>query len=446
MRHHPQQRGLFYCKKRIAVCGAGRRSGKTERAKRRGWVAAMANTKYADYRVAFMAPTRDQAREIYWEDTKLAIPDKLVRKISETRLEIQLWNGAKIQVIGMDKPARVEGSPLDWAFFDEAGDQKPDAWERHVAPALETPGRLGRAWIYGVTRPGGRFRERMDEALDPKVEDMAWFTWKSADILSATQIRRARARMDPRTFAQEFEAEFVAFEDAVYYTFERALHASRKLQYAPQSDLIFTFDFGTRPGTANVLQEQQASWYANQWQLPQLSESFTACIDEVNIARNSRTPKVVRALLERYHLHRGRVLCFGDYYGGSAHSSQTTGSDWSLIEQMLERVFPGRVFCYRGKDDSGNPSQVARTNATCSRLKSELGQVSYLIDPDCRETILDMEEVCWEEGVRQIAKDPTVPRTHHSDGIDYYMERIHPVDGGDLWLDDPLAEYDLSGF
>ena len=50
-----------------------------------------------------------------------------------------------------------------------------------------------------------------------------------------------------------------------------------------------------------------------------------------------------------------------------------------------------------------------------------------LVDPRCKETIKDYEEVTWIEGVREIDKERDSRRTHHSDGIDYYVWREHPI-------------------
>lgn len=66
LRDHPTQLALITERKRFKVVPAGRRSGKTERAKR--YVVKEALREAGPYFVA--APTRDQVKRIYWADLK----------------------------------------------------------------------------------------------------------------------------------------------------------------------------------------------------------------------------------------------------------------------------------------------------------------------------------------------------------------------------------------
>jgi hypothetical protein len=75
---------------------AGRRSGKTELAKRRliehlfrkAW-----DGKRGKYFAA--APTQAQAKRIFWDDLKLLLPRKWTRSTSETQLRIISKGGAR---------------------------------------------------------------------------------------------------------------------------------------------------------------------------------------------------------------------------------------------------------------------------------------------------------------------------------------------------------------
>ncbi|MEC4606535.1 hypothetical protein, partial [Bacillus paranthracis] len=89
-------------KVRFKVVPAGRRSGKTERAKR--FVVREALRDPGPYFVA--APTRDQVKRIYWNDLKrLCFTSALdSRAVSESELIIKLPNGSTISLIGLDQP------------------------------------------------------------------------------------------------------------------------------------------------------------------------------------------------------------------------------------------------------------------------------------------------------------------------------------------------------
>lgn len=83
---HAVQRALIEDHVRFKVVPAGRRSGKTERAKR--FIVREAMQTPGQYFVA--APTRDQVKRIYWQDLKrLAFCSILPDKPSESDLIIK---------------------------------------------------------------------------------------------------------------------------------------------------------------------------------------------------------------------------------------------------------------------------------------------------------------------------------------------------------------------
>jgi hypothetical protein len=107
LKEHPVQTALINAVAngvRFPVVPAGRRSGKTERAKR--FVAKQA-MKNPGERYFIAAPTRDQVKKIYWADMKLLCLTSLCSKQpSETDLIIHLDNGTEIHLIGLDRRNR----------------------------------------------------------------------------------------------------------------------------------------------------------------------------------------------------------------------------------------------------------------------------------------------------------------------------------------------------
>ncbi|MEK9721892.1 MAG: hypothetical protein VW405_00225, partial [Rhodospirillaceae bacterium] len=254
LRYHPEQARLKNSPARFKLIEAGRRSGKTELAKR-DEIETAAAPPFLDHFGCFMAPTRDQVRDIYWDDLKRLSPPWLVANVSESRLTITYKTSAVIACIGMDKPARAEGKPIHSAKIDEFADMKPDVWERHIRPALDTPGREGRAWIYGVPRPSSTFKKLAELARDPNVPDWDYFWWPSSEILTAEAIASAKRELDPRTFEQEYGAKRAALTGRAYYPFQKHVHAAQKLAWDRRAPLIFAFDFNVAPGIAVVGQE-----------------------------------------------------------------------------------------------------------------------------------------------------------------------------------------------
>lgn len=149
LRPHPEQIRLVNSRARFKTVPAGRRSGKTELAKRHLVRSAFIPTGFFPSRFFAAAPTRDQAKRIWWDDLKAMVPlDMRSRAPSESELTIFTNMGSEIVVVGMDKPERIEGSPWDGGVLDEYGNMKEKAWGENVRPALSD--RKGWCWFIGV--------------------------------------------------------------------------------------------------------------------------------------------------------------------------------------------------------------------------------------------------------------------------------------------------------
>ena len=405
---HEEQRRLWDSDARFCVVPAGRRSGKTELAKRMLVREALSAT-WADAWFVAAAPTRDQAKRIYWIDLKKMVPKSMRTVVSESELSIRLVNGATISVVGMDKPDRIEGRALDGIVLDEYGNMKPSVWGENVRPALSTPDRLGWAWLIGV--PEGRNHYYEVAMVAPQVAEWDVFSWPSADILPATEIEAAKAELDELTFRQEYEASFLDFAGRAYYAFERETHARDTLTYDPSKPLIFCFDFNVEPGIAAVMQELGG---------------FSCVIGEVWIPRNSNTPAVCRKLIADWGKHPGDVFCFGDATGGARGSAKVMGSDWDLIKTELRPVFGERI---RFRVQRANPKERARVNAMNSRFRTADGAVHMKVDPaKAPHVVEDFEGVTLlEGGSGEIDKHASPKLTHLSDAIGYYIFRSFPT-------------------
>lgn len=185
LKPHPMQMGLIEDNVRFKVAAAGRRSGKTERAKR--YVVKQALKTVGSYFVA--APTRDQVKRIYWSDLKkLALCSLLNIKPRESELIIPFPNGSTITLIGLDQPQRIEGILWEGGIIDEIADIKETAWQENIYPALDTVNPLRpkhRAWCWLIGVPDGlnHYFELAEHAKNPENSDWGFYTWKSAEIL-----------------------------------------------------------------------------------------------------------------------------------------------------------------------------------------------------------------------------------------------------------------------
>jgi hypothetical protein len=415
---HKVQGQLWSCGKRFRCAHAGRRSGKTELAMRRLVLKAIECDKW-DGRFVGAAPTRPQAKQIYWRHLKALVPNNLKAATYETALEIHLVHGPRIQVIGMDVPERVEGSPLDGIVLDEYANMKSSTWEEHVQGALVTRGRPpGWAWFIGVPEGRNHYYELCQNAArqDKAWEDWASFTWFSSDVIDPAEVAKARETMDPIVFSQEYEGSFISFQGRAYYRFDREINC-RALKYNKELPLIFAFDFNVSPGVAAVLQEQQ---------LDENGPDVTCVIGEVWIKRGSNTPMVCRKLIEDWSHHQHDVLCYGDATGGLPGSAKIAGSDWDLIKNELRQAFGPRL---KFRVPKGNPKERPRVNSVNGRLRAIDGKARLLVDPfKCPKTVQDFDGVRVIEGsAGELDKKSDPMLTHLSDAVGYYVHRKHPL-------------------
>jgi hypothetical protein len=421
LRPHPEQLRYLNSPHRFNTLPAGRRSGKTELAKRKLVLSALQGTAFPSPHFFAAAPTRDQAKRIFWNDLKLLTPRWATDKISEGDLFIRFrFTGAEIWVVGMDVPERIEGVAWDGGVFDEYANTKERAWTAHMRPALSD--RKGWCDLIGVPEGRNHYynlhqRARADMIARGRFSTWGAFSWKSADILDSEEIDAARQDLDPLTFQQEYEADFINFQGRAYYPFTAETHAAHKLEYDPTGDLIFCFDFNVAPGVAVVAQEQE---------LPNGLDG-TAVIGQVHIPQNSNTPAVCKRLIQDWGNHQGRIFLYGDASGGSRGTAQTEGNDWDLIERDLYAHF-GRDRVYM-RVPRGNPSERGRINAVNTRLRNGAGEIRLMVDPTkAPNVVTDFEGVALlEGGSGEIDKKKDPKLTHMTDALGYYVVAEFPT-------------------
>jgi len=439
LKYHAGQWAYWKSKARFIVCPSGRRSGKSEIAKRKLVDRAMEFDAAPNGFFVAAAPVFRQARKIFWNDLKRLVPKwAMARKPSESLLEIYLKNGATIAVMGMDAPDRIEGQILDGILLDEFGNMKESVWVENILPALGTMGREGWAMFIGV--PEGRnhyydlVKKAQQLALDEDAEwhdSWSYHHWPSWEILDPKKVETYRKLMDDLTFRQELGGEFVIFGSLAYYKFQQDIHASESITeryYDPRAPLLFCFDFNVEPGVAAVCQRIEYKGHRRRKGI--VARDVLAVIGEVHIPTNSNTPAVCRRLVEDWRHHKGPVVCYGDRTGGARKTSATEGNDWDLIYKELRPAFGDRLrFSDAVSARRQNPDEKARLAAFNSRLRTADGLAHMLVDPIYAPSVVkDLEGVkTLKGGSGEIDKKATPKLTHVSDAIGYLIEEEYPV-------------------
>lgn len=409
LRYHEQQQGYWHSLARFNILRAGRRAGKTEFFARKVHGSALEGEPGSRWFIA--APTWGQVRTIYWNRMKAMAPAN--SDISESRLSIIYPTGNEVFLIGMDKPMRIEGAPVHGGGLDEFDNMKMDAWKAHVRPMLsETHG-----WcdLLGVPEGMGNLYALEQQIPDQLPGTWAVWRWPTSDIQDPAEVEQAKADMDERIFAQEYEGAYVGISDQIYYGF--SAHNIGTVNYDPRLPLIVCFDFNVKPGVAVICQEQK---------LPSGLQG-TAVVDEVYIPANSNTQKVCAAITAKYGSHRGPVRLYGDATGGAGGTAKLLGTDWDIIKLAFWRQYgQGRI---QLKVPSANPPERSRVNAVNSRLCAADSSIKMIINPRCKMLIRDLEGVAsLPDGSIEKKSNPLL--THSSDALGYYIVAEFPVRAG----------------
>lgn len=427
---HEIQQAYYNSQVRFNIAHAGRRGGKTELAKRRLIIRALTFQK-PQGRFVFGAPTHRQAVDIFWDDVIALVPrwalyDGL-RSISISYRKIKLYNGAVIEVLGLDKPERIEGPPLDGFVGDEFGNFKATVWGQNIRPALSTLGRPGWADLIGVPEGKNHYFQLAEDAEEK--DDWDIFTWATAEINPA-EAESALGDLDELTYSQEYGGEFVSFKGRTYYTFEPDMNCppdGERIDYNPAYPLDLCFDFNRIPGNCVISQELPAP----QWLIARNKCDrglISVALDEIFITQDSHTGKICDKLIERWGHHKGLVQLYGDATGGAMKSCAIKGSDWDIIKEKFDGVFN-----YDARYKKSNPLVRVRINSVNSRMVAADGYIGTIINRKCKFLIRDLTGVTCDDEGNILKSDVKSLLTHISDAFGYKIAREHPFGGGECF-------------
>lgn len=359
---HPTQRALVEDKVRFKVVPAGRRSGKTERAKR--FIAREAMREPGAYFVA--APTRDQVKRIYWQDLKrLCFTSMLPEKPRETELIIPFPNGSTLSLVGLDQPQRMEGIIWTGGVIDEIADVHDTAWPENISPALDTidPRRPDfRAWCWLIGVPDGlnHYYDLAEYARTSNDPDWKLYTWKSSDILPPDVIEAAKRRMSPRQYRQEYEASFETASGRVYEDYGPWNYTTETI--GPHEQLMWHHDFNFTPLSSGVGVRRGDAFYI---------------LDEI-VLQSAVARQSALEFVEKYKNHLNRnVIIYGDP-AGRAGEKHGHASDYTEMEQVLRAA----GWTVTRKVKAAAPAIKDRQNAVRAKIRNAAGESSLFVNPE----------------------------------------------------------------
>lgn len=184
-------------------------------------------TKKQDARFAYIAPFRNQAKDLAWTYLK-RYTTGIAEKVSESELSVTLrHNKARIRIYGADNPESFRGIYLDGVVIDEYGDMSPIIWGTILNPTLMD--RKGWAVFIGTFKGRNHFwktYERscgrlLEEGEDPEYFKKNWFNYKlpasQSKIYTEEEFAAMRAELSEEEYQQEYECNPDAAVKGTYF-------------------------------------------------------------------------------------------------------------------------------------------------------------------------------------------------------------------------------------
>jgi len=248
---------------RFVVLVCHRRWGKTVFAIMELILAALFST-VKDFRGAYIAPYRKQAKDVSWDYFKRFAGKIPGISFNETELTATFPNGARITLYGADNADALRGLYFDYVVMDEVADMKPFVWGEVVRPALTD--RKGRCLFIGTPKGMNLFFEMYNRGVSGNEEGwtgVAYPASKTMNIIpwiTSEELDCARADMTDSQYRQEMECDFNASCDNTLITLDviykaRGKHI-REEEYA-RSPLVFGVDVARFGGDACVIQPRR---------------------------------------------------------------------------------------------------------------------------------------------------------------------------------------------
>lgn len=175
-------------------------------------------------RFAYIAPTRDQAKDIAWGYIREFVGRLPGVKLNEADLCATLANGATVRLYSGESYERLRGVYLDGVVVDEYADIDPNAWHAVLRPCLTDY----RGWATFIGTPKGRNQFwRLWQAATQQQTD--WFTLilraSVSGLIPPEELSAIRNSTPAHIFEQEYECSFAVGRPGAIYA--QAIEAAR---------------------------------------------------------------------------------------------------------------------------------------------------------------------------------------------------------------------------
>lgn len=260
----PKQTEIAKSRKRFRVINAGRRFGKTILAVEE--ILGVAVSK-SDRRIAYIAPTFQQARDIAWEHLKRRCqPIAVDTNESQLKIVVRTKDSgtSTITLKSWDAIESLRGQSFHFLVIDEVAMMRNfwSGWNEVIRPALTDT--KGHAMFISTPKGFNHFYELYKkEETDENYQSFHATTYDNPHVDPA-EIDEAKASLPDDQFAQEYLADFRKVEGLIYKEFDRTRHLTSTLPH--EYNLVAKrggIDFGhTNPaGILTVYKTRDGSYY-----------------------------------------------------------------------------------------------------------------------------------------------------------------------------------------
>jgi hypothetical protein len=362
----------------------------------------------ADPKLFYAGPTRQQAKEVAWDDLKALTPASwLAGRPSETELKITTKFGSTLQVFGLDQPQRIEGRGYNGGVVDEMSDIKPKALSVSIYPAMAD--RNGWLMLIGVPKRAGagavNFNAMFDEAKEKGTftgsnDTVEAYSWESSTVLSKSELAFFQGVMDEKDFDEQFRAMIQTVGGAVFHSFGG--HNVQNVKYQADLPIIVGSDFNVDPMCWVLLQD-----YAGR--LNQFGEVWIT---------NTNTPAALDYLAQRYGRHRSGWIWCGD---ASSRARKTSATKSDYLHILNDDRFKHKKVIMPKR----NPQILDRISSCNALFRSANNEVRFHIDPSCKRTINDIKIRSFKEN--SLTLDDGADVGHITDALGYAIHSLYPI-------------------
>jgi hypothetical protein len=223
---------------RFNVVCCGRRFGKTVLGMDR-----LIQTALQGKPVAWFSPTYRLLGDV-WRELLCVLPPVILKK-SEQEKRLELIGGGVIELWSLDSADAGRSRKYALVVIDEAAmvPALEQAWQQSIRPTLTDL--RGSAWFLSTPKGMNYFKFLFDQGQDPQQSD--WASWQmptqANPFIDPQEVEAARRDLSETTFNQEYLAQFVNWDGAVFRHVVEAACVLRT-EPVPGHDYIIGCDWG----------------------------------------------------------------------------------------------------------------------------------------------------------------------------------------------------------